>query len=735
MAQQHPTQYLSVLFQGGQTQDIPQEVLQLPYLRKISNLRFLKTGELTSRKYFQKIVEASNLPQKKLFTHKDQLIYSDSKAFYSYDEAQKRLRRIANRDSISLKIHAIAQKESDISSPACVLWGDRIYCFYVFENEIFYRTFSILNNRIVENEKVFPISGLGTIQQIDVATDRLNRIWVCALDEVGFHFKSLSPGKTERSQTIDISERNVDGFFLRKNTIFFRTGSQNHRQVYNPDGEAPDNLDETVRNPHAHVQSFENKTLWDFYEWCSFEYDNRNFKLIWSVQTGYFIINEFNQIVAHYHANFVPFDPDTHRMDFYSNPIVANDKLYVPILKTGQAEQISGGSIFYPLGVEILELDLKTSDTIETSLIGDQMLISGAVNSYFNGIDFTEFGFTEKPKIAKTETVDYRRWPYGALLERNLPERGSVTPDQYREFIINQDVLTAPYTVNEVDFVATRRGGSLGSVNNFSGSASDRDLRYSTVIDEDVAREEFWGRLSNIQYEDEVLTVEFTGRPETLGMGRAYPQAITLNGLLFEFMEWHLQGNTLTCIHRNNIPPLIEGTSYRVKIPLVTSFDTGEINEAISGGLSIANVKLRKFTDVKISETQSVRSLKTVTVIPELLRNFEGVSFVTEFESQASGTNKGFAITQEENGLNFTWYNNATEVDNLVRHNLLLSNRTFKSMKDDYTERSIEGTFGVKDYNTGSSEEYGIVTYNPANGNITEKSPRISGIPYRSTIV
>ena len=693
MAQQHPTQYIPFSFQGGQTQDIPEEVLQLPALRKISNLRFLKTGELTSRKYFQKIVEASKLDQKKLFTHKDQLLYADAKAFYSYDEAQKRLNRISNRDTLSLKIHAISQKESDISSPASVQWGDIIYNFYVFENTIFYRTFSILNNRIIGNERTFPIPGVSTIQQIDVVTDRRNRIWVCALDGTGFHFKSLAPGKNERSQRIIINERNVAGFYLVKNTIFFKLNNGNLlSRVFNADGEdPPGNLDNLVRNPHVHVQSFQNKTLYDFYEWCSFESGGRRFKLIWSVQTGYFIINQFNQIVAHYHANFVPFDPDTHRMDFYSNPVVTQNKIYIPILKTGQAEQITGGDISYPLGLELLELDVNQANTIETSLIGDQMLISGAVNSYFNGIDFVEYGFTEKPKIVKTPSVDYDRWPYGALLEKNLPDAGSVTPDQYREFIINQNVLKAPYTVNEVDFTAVKQGNKIGSNNNFSGDPSNRDLRFSTIIDERGARERFWGRFSDIEYEGENLTAEFTGNEEQLRAGLTLPQGITLNGVLYEFMEYNIQGGTLKGIHKTKIPPLTEGTNYRVKIPRAVSFDTGDIQETISQNLSIKNVKLRKFNDVKIAQTQSVRSKQTVTVIPELLRNFEGVKHITDFNSQASGrTNKGLAITNQQSGRSFTWYNDSPRMSDLKRHSLLVSDRTFKSVKDDFVDISIE---------------------------------------------
>ena len=121
--------------------------------------------------------------------------------------------------------------------------------------------------------------------------------------------------------------------------------------------------------------------------------------MVWSVQTGFYILNENNHIVGHLYGNFTPYNTaDPPRMAYGGGAYQIDGKVYIPILRSGQPEVVNREAItdrivlqgqqlavFRPLGLELLELDFSSQVPPQAEQIDQQMLISGPLLSWTDG--------------------------------------------------------------------------------------------------------------------------------------------------------------------------------------------------------------------------------------------------------------------------------------------------------------------------------------------------------------
>ena len=635
-------QYLSLPFSGGLSEKISKKILPLPFLTRVSNLRYKREGSLTSRLPLGRLESLDPLPDTtlNLFNFDGQLVSLGRESVHSYDIEQKKWNKITDRGSLSFELFPITQKEDDLKVPAFIFNNQDAYCFYWNKGTVLYKRFNPTNRRVMEGERFLfneaeePLAMTGALY-----AEKMYLI-VCTASKI----KSLTL-RVNPNQQLSVTSRddlNNDGNVRRarvRGRKFFYIDSDGNFQsqpIVSKDPLIDDPTDLTasdILDPAADSFTFglpRGRELWGFRDWCRFTYNSQQFKVIWSISQGYFILNSQNQIVGHSHASFVPFkSDDSYRMHYTGEAFEKDDKIYLPVLKTGQIEQVEGTTdVIFPLGMELLEIDILSSPA-QMAKIGSQSLISGAVNSYFNGQQFVEYGFTEKPVIEKTPTEDYDRWPYGDALERDLPSVGELSRTDYVEFLTNMSKKDSPYMIQEVEITARTVSSQIGALadSDFTaGTAGDRLLRYGTSFPDQTASSTF-GTLAKIYYDtsDGAIIAEFTGA----GSG-VPPKALLIAGVLHQFEYGALSSGTYKAYSFTGTNPFTAGSTYKIKVVGVEELaNTSELDTTIQEATSdnnqteikIKELGLRKFTDkAHIFTASTVRNISSHAVTFEKLQ-------------------------------------------------------------------------------------------------------------------
>ena len=655
-----PQNYLSIPFSGKLTQAVPEDVLPLPLLSKVENLRYVKDGALTSRESLKRL--SGGLPDGdtpiKLFNYSDQLTAIGRRGVYSWDKEQRLWKVIALKDHTSTEVFPITQKEQDLKTIAFVVKNLNAYLFYWYNGQVKFKRFNLTNNRVmeVEGNLLFedePSAMAGTVYN--------NQLWLIIarsgdIRSVRIKINSDASLSVE-SNTGFSAVGGVKRMRVSGNTLHFINPSTNAKQAVaftaRPAGAppAPDLTISDILNPEQDSNSFDNETLWGFRDWCRFSFGGRQYKVIWSESQGYFTLNEQNQIIAHTHSSFVADEvTDDYRIHYTGEAFTHNGKVYLPLLKTGQIEQIEGSlNVLYPLGVELLEIDLNPSKAPQIAEIGKQALVSGGVNSYFNGTQLVEYGFAERPELEKTPTEDYDRWPYGELLERDLPGVGELTPSQYVEFISNMVKRESPFMVESTTITAKTSGDQIGAfaAGDFSGAASIRLLRYGTNFPENTAISTY-GTLSKIYYDstEKALIAEFSD----VVVGTEHPCDVIIAGQLYRFHFGSFNSGTYIAYHYTDSNPLKSGESYPVKIPYCESLGNQSV---LSQVIQAANAE-NDNTEIQI------KSFGLTRVIDK------GIIHIPTTGAQVSSHNVTFDNLQEAENNNSSSYESKTTLSGTI---------------------------------------------------------------------
>ena len=572
--------------------------------------------------------------------------------------------RRGRHTNLSLKTTHITQKEKDIQNLAFTNWTDDILLFfYTYDSspigEIYYKVFSISDNRVLGSEKRItgegddeddliyrrqPITGMYALNAetdgvfLAIAyPDRVNIHKITDLDDLT---RDLTFSKTGLR---DLVVPNVSRFRLYQDQIEYYVGESSALQIdkYNPSASIKTTRTSATAPPFTappliradDPAEIGGRMLNDFYNWGDRERTETfeiRIRLLWSIQTGYFLVNQDERIIGHIYGNFTPFNPgNPFRMDYQGQEIVLpSGKVYVPILRSGQVEVVNRTAItdriiddgrgrsgadlvaFRPLGLDLLTIDYFTDNIPQLAQIGKEKVLSGALLSWTDGQTLSEYQFTERPSIKKSMEVDYDKWPYSDL-DVNLPSVQDIEPDQYHEARIPFQGLTSPYLVEAVAFTA----GANGSFSrwNSGSTTAKRTTRYATNAESGDAQ--LGGPvISQVRYDatNQAVVANFTGYSTIVG--RDYPQSIIVNGLRYVFNHFIRSGGNLTCycigITTN---PFASGLSYSVAIPkgeIIKSTGNNDIQPATEGNnntnILLNELKLLRLKNITLGETGQV---------------------------------------------------------------------------------------------------------------------------------
>ena len=106
-------------------------------------------------------------------------------------------------------------------------------------------------------------------------------------------------------------------FTMFRDTVYYTTdGITTQKAVYNPDArlkEADVGGNVILNVSGTHARDFSGETMYDFYNWADFQVQLQEagrppefYRMVWSVQTGYFLINKDNRLVGHLYGEFYP---------------------------------------------------------------------------------------------------------------------------------------------------------------------------------------------------------------------------------------------------------------------------------------------------------------------------------------------------------------------------------------------------------------------------------------------
>ena len=676
---------LAFPFSGGMTADISDRILQLPLLKRIENCRYVRSGGLVSANLFHTFgsppVTTGGIFR--ILNHNEELFTLGASntgltGVLKYSECEKKWKGVNGYSGCNIRMWDVAQRERDLREVSICAWNDYLYVFYAEPSEgggrILYKTFCFKENReepevSIERECLSysgEITGLfANNPTLDYPTPQdcpqiLNRIIVVVSTTELTYFNFYDPSSDgsfnyDRRAPANVyrygSQRNENTglkslayFFLYRNTLFYKHSMTSDGRLLptgnilsaSIDGDPvvasanyPGGAETGFNYPYNEAESFGLNRLFDFREWTSFNSGGRDFKVLWTPQTGFWIINDFNEITGHFLADTVPFGFDNaNNMRSMIHPakleINSQERVFFPVLKSGQPEQI-GPRVEYPLGVSLVEIDFNWRNRQDRLTgIGKQGLLTGSALRYFNGIDLVEYGFSEKPKITKTESEDYDIWPYGDLLERRLPTLGQLAPEQFSLFDTLIEKTSSPFTI--VDNTLT---ASFGDADTTQGGtwkndvAANRALRYSTDLTDGTADKTYSGVLSRVYYNttDNVLIVEFTGAPATLDSGFTHPRGILINDNVYEFMDTERSSTgVLTCRHFIDSNPFTSGEDYIIRIPSTEELSSPDSLDAVvrtsqtspaRKEIRCVNTSFRRFERRSVRETRGIQSLST----------------------------------------------------------------------------------------------------------------------------
>ena len=411
-------QEISISFSGGIQQSVPKTLLPLPLLTKARNLIIKDSGRLENRLEFKqlsglKLPDGSGTPLK-LFTYNDALYAITDKNILLWEASSNRwvdfvarlseLRRGRFRN-MGLKAHRVTQKEQDVQNLAFAQFGQSLVFFYTYKSNapvgtIFYKIWSIPDQRVVGGERQFRIDS-SAVTGLFALSEGTNKLWLGVSYANNIKVHSFNPFTRSQVDRWEASPAvaGIQRFILHKDRVFYTIdGSTVQSQVFNSTAteKATANEITSIPDPSATSQDFSNTPLHDFRDWVDFSYtpapdSSEAFKMVWSVQTGFYIINANNHIVGHLYGNFTPYNTaDPPRMAYGGGAYQIAGKVYLPILRSGQPEVVNREAItdrivpqgqqlavFRPLGLELLELDFSDLTAPQAEQIDQQMLISG----------------------------------------------------------------------------------------------------------------------------------------------------------------------------------------------------------------------------------------------------------------------------------------------------------------------------------------------------------------------
>lgn len=651
-----PNRFVSISFQSGIKQEVPSTLLPAPLLTKASNLIIKDTGRLESRPTFKqlsgaKLPAGSGRPLK-LFVRNNQLFCITDKNILSYQESDNRWEdfvsrlsdlSIGSRRNMSLNTFPITQKETDIKTLAFSHVGSYMVFFYTYDNPsdpvgtVYYKIWSLADQRVVGDEQSFPdIEGSQRVTGLFAQSDgRTMFLGVADATNVRvFEVLSLFPFSLGRTWSPPAPIPAIQRFVLHKDRIFYTTdGSRILSAVFDPRAVEKSQVGEitTIRDPYAHSRDFGGNLLYDFFDWTDFSFGDplEQFKIVWSVQTGYFIVNQRNRLVAHLYSNFTPFSrpqpPDLPRMAYSGEALLMpNNRVYVPILRSGQPEVVNRDAItdrivprgqelvvFRPLGLELLELDLSSLIPPQHVQIDQQSLISGPLLLWTDGQSVSEYSFAEKPVIELAPGAIYDRWPYPEL-EQEAPSFADISQGNINSVNLTMAKKSSPYLVNQNLSFTPQAGQNVAWG---SGSTlAERTLRFGTTAGTRDASSTL-GLVATVYYDSSLnaLVMRVTGSPlPDLKNAEQYPQMMKINGLKYIFQQWIKDNaNTLRCLHYTTNNPLVVGTSVSFQVPFAesivsTAISPNTIQQASSFNqqtkIQLDRVQLNRFFDRMIDE-------------------------------------------------------------------------------------------------------------------------------------
>ena len=515
--------YTSVPLSGKIEQSVGDQILAPPNLVRLENFVFDKSGTINFRKSLKKITEFYGDEAVQLLTYKNQLICVGKKGIYLYDETEKQFSLSFDKENIKIELDLISQKEVDILYPSIKLIGsDILYIFYYSDNQILFKQYDLTEKKISSPETIIEsnveITGLSTgliDGRIIYAYSTGNAIQLGEIRD-----SNVSTPEDPISHRYTFEGGPIVNFVIKDNSILFSQEeekdivlridniltNESNAAVPDPEFSFRDNFSPIFSKINQDGSpSVGSNTLYDFRSWANFDLEGNSYQVIWTPEIGMFVMNNNGVILGKFNSNFVPLVFDE-KMKYLESPIIFEDKIYIPVLQSGQ-DEFENRVIKRPLNLALLSVSLSNQNSINTGFANDQMLIGGELLTYYDGENVVEHGFFERPRInvvnnpnefereridipitTDTTSVVERKIDYTQVKNEdflvsppNFLSITSETPEQVSVFIVASDVPSAP-TATSYDSNTGFVGLTNGWVTTFPENEDDTMSIYKSFV-------------------------------------------------------------------------------------------------------------------------------------------------------------------------------------------------------------------------------------------------------------
>ena len=315
---------------------------------------------------------------------------------YRIDLIRKSTKKIGDYLNSNIEHFNINQFSHDIINPDIAYFDNKIYIAFESEGSIYYSVYNIDSGIIETSAKLASGDVRGSIPKILVFYNRIFIAWKDGDNDNQYKFKmfNFSGDIILAESSAELPNGDISFLFLKAfdagNGVHIYTENNTSRN-YKQDIPFADNIlvgsvvsdADNNANGLKVDENSEKTKLFQFGKWANFDFNGKNYKVVWTEFQGYFVLQgDDNKIVGKFLGEqSPPLIKGGKNVRFDGKPIRRGDTFYFPTLFQG-GRHINEGQdepIRTPMGLGLLKLEIDTEKFVGQVLYYKQTIINSGV--------------------------------------------------------------------------------------------------------------------------------------------------------------------------------------------------------------------------------------------------------------------------------------------------------------------------------------------------------------------
>lgn len=402
-----------VPFNFGIKQGSDEKKLSIPQLYNVKNARFRKNDEIESQLPYSLEENLNDDPLVvgniiKSYTYKDQIFLASPTQLFNYIPAGvkqgKSLKKVGEWLNAETEDIFISLLEKSALEPHCIIRGSNLYVTWRTNRNVYYKVLDLETGAIIEKET--PLLDIGN------NTGRYPMLFALGNN---IFISMINPNNSQQLRISSITDASIRTYFLDLGLTIDRYSISVEGNVATFKGLDIDAENEATRE-YTYQQAgqiligavvIESVSPFEisyninpsntglqrrFNLWSKITLGGEEFSIYWNSQ-GYYLVNANGKTVGKFYSDVAP-NQNEAGVGFYGQPYQSSfNEVYIPFL-------VSNNQVNPTYAVHVLKIKKDENEFLgsfaETLF---ELFLGGLILKYFDGSEFIEYGFNEKPEI------------------------------------------------------------------------------------------------------------------------------------------------------------------------------------------------------------------------------------------------------------------------------------------------------------------------------------------------